>query len=124
MKKRLIVSVFAIALFSIIFAVTQNNTSANQKNTQKNPCVIDVYLTGNGSTNATVRARHIDSGVDYYIPQVGSTNQYRQCNYLPDGEYNIYACTNYPSYGSALNVKSDEDTTIPLTGGICPFGDD
>lgn len=124
MKTKFFISgLFIVLMVSLTLILTENNASAD---ISKGP-LVTVTLTGNGNTNANVFIKNTSTGTIYYIQHIGG-GVYQQQSGLPDGNYHVYACTQYPSYGSVLNQTIDPPTyinvTIPLTGGICPFGND
>ncbi len=89
------------------------------------PPLVYITLTGNGNTTATVWIKDA-SGTITYIPHTGGGVYQKQSN-VPDGKYDVFACSNYPSYGSSYDHVIDPpdviNTTIALQGGECPFGD-
>lgn len=84
-----------------------------------------VLLDGPGSSSSgpSVRMRNTSNGVDYYAGYCGTG--YCVFYSIPDGEYNVFVCTNYPSHGDEYGVKSSAGySLITLGTGVCPYGND
>ncbi len=126
MKTKIILSAIILAVVSALVLNISDNASASS-NLGKEGCVYTIYLTGTGYTdnNASVRLREISTGMDSYA-SFSSTGVYTIDCPSP-GLYNVFVCTNHPSYGANYNVtigKAPGSTTVSLTGGNCPYGGD
>ncbi len=115
--------IFSAIIFSIICSFLILNSPHNDLNAKPagNFAVVLQGL-GEGDTNASVRMRSQTTGIDYYgnydVPGI----------YLVDIDFNdvydVFVCTNYPSYGSQLDVKGNSGGVfITLSSGSCPYGD-
>lgn len=105
-----------ISLFVIL------NTSENKAEVKPQDQLV-IGLTGPGQnvTNASVRLRSKQTGVDYYatysVPQTYTVE-------APINEdYTVYVCTNYPSHGSVKLPAYVGGIAVTLTAGECPYGD-
>lgn len=125
MKTRILV--LGLFIFSLIVttALMNQNNVAKAESINKFICVT-VTLTGSGNTNATVWIVNTSTGAIQYIPHIGG-GVYQKQHGVDNGTYNVFACSNSPTYGSEYNQVlqtgiSPIVTTIALQGGECPFG--
>jgi hypothetical protein len=111
-------AVIALVLCSYFLAGNPGNTAEVK---DKDQLVIGIKGPGQNVTNASVRLRSKQTGLDYY----GTYNSPQAYTVKApiDEDYTVYVCTNYPSHGSITLPANVGGIIVDLSTGMCPYGD-